>query len=682
MVQNRKLKSVTLVTRRVPERLIPFCALVLCFLSASTARASLQAYDQAIKQDTLAGLPALASLTSPVELTGSNKVSFNFGGTSGDVTMEFILAGDPGAGSASKYLAVGSNVRSNLRYEQWNNTGQLGFTQLGILDYDFSPAVPSPTRPVHIAYVWDHSEYTMTLYLNGTVAGTCSGVTDGFAMPTGQGYLGANPSTGEAMIGTIYRVTVYNEIIDEAAILRHADAFNDVVRPPIVGFFSAHPEAFFVPGSSILRWFVEDAVTVTLDGADVTGIQELVVSPTETTTYTLTATNDGDSVSSHTTIHVNPLPLIDRFAGLKAFVGPGETVTLQWETRYADTHFITPTPGDMTSLTTDGTGSVDVQVQDAATFTLAAGNAFGTATAQTSIEVVQPAAHPVISEFMADDESTLADEDGEFTGWIEVHNPTLTAVNLAGYYLTDDDTNLLKWAFPDMVLAPDAYLVVFASGKHRTDSAKLLHTNFRLNNDGEPLALVGPGSDIIHAFTPYPAQTEDISYGLLGADVNIEIFMGLPTPGAENDAALPPPLPVHFSHVSGLFTQDFDVTLTSDEPGATILYTLDGSRPDEVNGQVYTEPISIQGTTRLRAVTVVEGRVSPVKAERYIRVHPDLAGYSSSLPILVIENFGSGVIPQKGWSGSGAGVRQLPRQDAVWATFERVNGQSSLANGP
>lgn len=655
---------------------------VLILLSSAIAQASLQTYDQIIKADHTAGLPTLATLTSPVVLTGTNKASFEFGHTFGDVTMEFILEGDPTTGSASKYLAVGSNAGSNLRYEQWSNTGQLGFTELGVLDYRFSPAIPSPTVPVHIAYVWDDSESTMTLYMNGTMAGSASGVTARFAMPTGRGYLGANPSNGEAMIGTIYRVTVYNKIIDEAVIRKHADAYNDVVHPPVVGFFHATPEAMFSPESSVLQWSVENAIIVTLNGVDVTGTTALIVSPTQTATYTLTASNEAGSVSAQTTIQVNPVPVIDRFKSDKTYVGPGETVTLQWETQYAEAFFITPHPGDVTPLTIHGAGRIEIVAQEPTTFTLMASNAFDTTTAETSIQIVQPAAHLIISEFMADDGSTLADEDGEFTGWIEVHNPTLAPIDLSGYHLTDDDDAPLKWAFPNLTLAADGYLVVFASGKNRTESAQL-HTNFRLNNDGEPLALVGPGPAVLHTFTPsYPSQTEDISYGVLGGDTHIELFMGQPTPGTQNSATPPPPGPVGFSHASGLFTEEFYVTLTSGEPTATILYTLDGSAPDGDSAQIYTTPIPIHGTTRLRAVALVNGQISRVKGEQYVRINQDLAQYSSSLPILVIENFDSGVIPQKGWSGSGAGVRQLPRQDAIWATFERVNGMSSLANTP
>ena len=37
---------------------------------------------------------------------------------------------------------------------------------------------------------------------------------------------------------------------------------------------------------------------------------------------------------------------------------------------------------------------------------------------------------------------------------------------------------------------------------------------------------------MLHEFAPaYPAQTGDVSYGIIGGDLSAEQFMGVPTPG-------------------------------------------------------------------------------------------------------------------------------------------------------
>lgn len=122
---------------------------------------------------------------------------------------------------------------------------------------------------------------------------------------------------------------------------------------------------------------------------------------------------------------------------------------------------------------------------------------------------------PFISEFMADNGESLADGDGDYADWIELHNPTAAAVNLEGWYLTDAAGNLTKWRVPAVVLAPGEFRVVFASGKNRTNPAGELHTNFSLAAGGEYLALVqADGVTVAHAFGPaYPPQEEDVAFG-------------------------------------------------------------------------------------------------------------------------------------------------------------------------
>ena len=120
-------------------------------------------------------------------------------------------------------------------------------------------------------------------------------------------------------------------------------------------------------------------------------------------------------------------------------------------------------------------------------------------------------ATPVITEFQADNSSTISDEDGNNTDRIEIFNPDATAADLTGRYLTDDPALLTKWQFPATSLAPSAFLVVFASDKNRAIAGMELHTNFKLASAGEYLALVdADGTTIIDEYAPtFPAQSED-----------------------------------------------------------------------------------------------------------------------------------------------------------------------------
>jgi len=127
----------------------------------------------------------------------------------------------------------------------------------------------------------------------------------------------------------------------------------------------------------------------------------------------------------------------------------------------------------------------------------------------------------IISEFMASNSRTLADQDGEYSDWIELHNETAATVNLDGWFLSDDPADLNKWRFPATNLVANGYLVIFASGKNRAVAGLELHTSFSLSASGEYLALIKPNGAIASEFAPaFPEQFEDISYGI-GQNVQV-----------------------------------------------------------------------------------------------------------------------------------------------------------------
>lgn len=123
-----------------------------------------------------------------------------------------------------------------------------------------------------------------------------------------------------------------------------------------------------------------------------------------------------------------------------------------------------------------------------------------------------------ISEFMAEDNRVLPDDSGDYPDWIEIYNSGASAVNLEGWFLTDDAANLSKWRFPSVPLAAYQHMVVFASGEDRVGANGELHTNFRLDAAGEYLALVKPdGWTVASEFAPtFPKQKARVSCGVRG----------------------------------------------------------------------------------------------------------------------------------------------------------------------
>ncbi|RYD33478.1 MAG: hypothetical protein EOP87_10910, partial [Verrucomicrobiaceae bacterium] len=127
---------------------------------------------------------------------------------------------------------------------------------------------------------------------------------------------------------------------------------------------------------------------------------------------------------------------------------------------------------------------------------------------------VLPAGQVVISEFLAKNAGGREDEDHDTPDWIEITNPGTANVDLAGWALTDDADLPRAWVFPSKTLAPGTSLIVFASGKNRKNPAGMLHTNFKLSDDGGYLALSDPSGNVVQAYDEYPRQEGNVSFGL------------------------------------------------------------------------------------------------------------------------------------------------------------------------
>ena len=307
-----------------------------------------------------------------------------------------------------------------------------------------------------------------------------------------------------------------------------------------------------------------------------------------------------------------PRPTINSFSADSTSVSNGQLVAISWDVTLADTIEITPGFG----VVSGATGSVVFNVSATEIYTLTATNAEGSVSQNLQITVDGLDLAPQISEFVASN-SEFDDGDGNSTDWIEIHNRNVTSFDLSGYYLTDDVTQLSKWAFPaGTMLTGEEYFVVFASGTNTPDSAGNLHTNFSLKSGGEYLALVAPnGTTVIQEFSPtYPEQKTNASYTSAG-------YLLEPTPRGANIGTAQAGFvkDTSFDVDRGHYTSAFDVTITTSTPGADIYYTTDGTVPSPGNGTLYTGPVTIATTTVLKAAAHQSGFIpTDVDTQSYL----------------------------------------------------------------
>ncbi|MBR5972070.1 MAG: CotH kinase family protein, partial [Paludibacteraceae bacterium] len=125
----------------------------------------------------------------------------------------------------------------------------------------------------------------------------------------------------------------------------------------------------------------------------------------------------------------------------------------------------------------------------------------------------------VINEMCAssDSSTTILDDYGLFTDWVELYNYGEDTVDVAGLYLTDKITKLTKYQIPysyeNTKIAPHDYLMVWADGMSYRGG---IHTNFKIENGtGAKLAIAQKCGDSIIVLdqVTYKKMTTNASYG-------------------------------------------------------------------------------------------------------------------------------------------------------------------------
>ena len=87
--------------------------------------------------------------------------------------------------------------------------------------------------------------------------------------------------------------------------------------------------------------------------------------------------------------------------------------------------------------------------------------------------------------------SVYTDEDGDTPDWLEIHNFGNQDVSINGWSLSDDVDDNTKWTFPDITLAPDQYILLWASGKDRN----IINYPRTLINQGDEFKYLIPNSE-------------------------------------------------------------------------------------------------------------------------------------------------------------------------------------------
>ena len=206
--------------------------------------------------------------------------------------------------------------------------------------------------------------------------------------------------------------------------------------------------------------------------------------------------------------------------------------------------------------------------------------------------------------------TNLFDEDGDSPDYIEMYNTTNSTISLSGWTLVDEDE---IWEFPSgTIIGANAYLTVWASGKDKNISQ--LHTNFKLDNDGEYLGLYDNQNKLVFDFgAKYPQQYNILSYGINSSGV-FSYFSAISKDANNGNGFLDKVASPKARLGRGFYDTAIVDTLSCIDPNATIRYTLDGTPVTSTStiymgGGITINPVSA-GVVTLRTKAFLPGYVS------------------------------------------------------------------------
>lgn len=213
----------------------------------------------------------------------------------------------------------------------------------------------------------------------------------------------------------------------------------------------------------------------------------------------------------------------------------------------------------------------------------------------------------MINEFSASNHDAFTDNFGDNSDWIELYNPTGSAFDISGYYLSDKDNDPTKWQFPAGTSIPaNGFLRVWASGRDVNSGGGHIHTNFKLTQrqpNPEYVVFADPMGTVLESYhlLQYVTQRNHSWGRTTNGAITFSVFT-TPTPGASNtgssytryasDAV--------FSISGGFYPGAQNITITTTEPNSVIRYTTNGETPG-AGSPTYSGPINVSTTTVVQA---------------------------------------------------------------------------------
>lgn len=259
-----------------------------------------------------------------------------------------------------------------------------------------------------------------------------------------------------------------------------------------------------------------------------------------------------------------------------------------------------------------------------------------------------------INEWMASNTNTLADPSEfpnlAFDDWFELYNAGPDAVDLGGFWLTDNLSNPRGFQVPSngvYVVQPGGFLLVWADEDtiaNHTNSPDL-HVNFRLSASRDNLGLFAPDLALIDGVS-FTNQVSNISEGRFADGASVIYSMTAPTPRQPNTLGGPNTAPQLAAIADKIVTLgqtlSFAASATDAEaPPQTLLFGMESTIPSGAAigaaSGLFTWTPTVEQTPGTNVVTlrVTDNGAPPLSAARsftvFVVAPPRISGITPPL---------------------------------------------------
>ncbi len=178
--------------------------------------------------------------------------------------------------------------------------------------------------------------------------------------------------------------------------------------------------------------------------------------------------------------------------------------------------------------------------------------------------------------------------------WVEIFNSTPNSIDLYGYGLSNDSSNLSRFTFGHTTVSPGEYVVVNCTGGASADG----EAPFKISCSGEELFLSDPAGNIIDSFSTGKLRIGASSGRAIDGS---RLYFDSPSRGSQNPSSgytgyTAPPV---FSSNGGYVSRKLKLSVTAPE-NSVVRYTTDGSTPTE-QSQLLDKSIIIDSSVTIKA---------------------------------------------------------------------------------